>query len=171
MALINLFTYCLVFPGRVLNHSNTAFDAYLLLFITLLNLFFVPNKLSGDNNLYTADDLEYEEAIRQRFETDEDGDGVEDDIDDFFGRARSARSGSADDGGDEKGPSPQEIAYREKQSQIKAELDSCTGRLWEERWTITDEDWLSTDTFDDIEDWSVKMATRKAVESVRVWDG
>ena len=30
---------------------------------------------------------------------------------------------------------------------------------------------MSTDTFEDIEEWSLKMATRKALESVKVWDG
>lgn len=68
-------------------------------------------------------------------------------------------------------PTQTEIEYREKQARIQEELNSRTGRLWEERWVITDEEWMSTDTYDDIEEWSIKMATRKALESVKVWEG
>ena len=68
-------------------------------------------------------------------------------------------------------PTQAEIEYREKQAKIQEELNSRTGRLWEDRWVITDEEWMSTDTYEDIEEWSLKMATRKALESVKVWDG
>ena len=114
----------------------------------------------GKKKVYTADDLEYQEVIKEW--------ANEEDIplDDIFEEESSLQLFKK-----KRQPTQAEIEYREKQAKIQEELDSRTGRLWEERWVITDEEWMSTDTYDDIEEWSIKMATRKALESVKVWDG
>jgi len=65
---------------------------------------------------------------------------------------------------------PVEAAYRERQSQIKDDLDNRTGRLWTDEWIIPDEEWMADESFDDIEEWSPKLATRRSLESVRVWE-
>lgn len=112
--------------------------------------------------MYTADDLEYQEVIKDWSSNDEEilfdeGDEGNASLSHFFNKKRQ--------------PTQAELEYREKQIKIQEELDSRKGRLWEERWTISDEEWMSNDTWDDIEDWSEKMITRKALESVKVWDG
>ena len=62
-------------------------------------------------------------------------------------------------------------AYRKKQEAINAELDKRTGRLWTDDWIITDEEWMTDELYDDIEEWKVNVyTTRKALESVRVYD-
>lgn len=114
----------------------------------------------GKKKVYTADDLEYQEVIKE-WANEEDIP-----IDDIFEEESSLHLFKK-----KRQPTQAEIEYREKQAKIQEELDSRTGRLWEERWVITDEEWMSTDTYDDIEEWSIKMATRKALESVKVWDG
>jgi DNA-binding transcriptional MerR regulator len=116
--------------------------------------------LDGKKKVYTADDLEYQEVIKDW--------ANEEDIplEDIFEEESSIGLFKK-----KRQPTQAEIEFREKQAKIQEELDSRTGRLWEERWTITDEEWMSTDTWEDIEDWSIKMATRKALESVKVWDG
>ena len=67
---------------------------------------------------------------------------------------------------DEKNDEDAEEAAR--RAAINAELDSRTGRLWDDEWIITDDQWSSPDKFDDLEDWRPGMATRKSLESVRV---
>lgn len=139
--------------------------------------------LLGDTDkkkVLTADELEYaslEEATRKWADAHRDDDDEDLDLNDFFS---SKKSTAKDDDGDapfsllskrKRMPSPAEIEYREKHAAVQKELDSRTGRLWEERWVITDEEWMSTDTWEDIEEWSSKMVTRKSLESVRVWDG
>ena len=120
-----------------------------------------------DNKVYTADDLEYEELKDWADSTDIP-------LDDIFESSSDGNNGN-DNNNDpfnpkKRQPTQAEIEYRERQNKIQQELDQRTGRLWEERWTISDEEWMSTDTWEDIEDWSLKMATRKALESVKVWD-
>ena len=120
-----------------------------------------------DNKVYTADDLEYEELKDWADSTDIP-------LDDIFESSSDDNNGN-DNNNDpfnpkKRQPTQAEIEYRERQNKIQQELDQRTGRLWEERWTISDEEWMSTDTWEDIEDWSLKMATRKALESVKVWD-
>lgn len=137
-----------------------------------------------EKKVYTADDLEYEEikgsnnAMSRKMNEGEmywgDGDDSDDDDDEFsnmFGL-------SNDDNDDKKHPlseqdelSIQDKAYAEKQAIIKAELDKRTGRLWTDEWVIPDEEWMSTDTWDDIEEWRPELATRKSLESVKVFDG
>ena len=123
-----------------------------------------------DKKVYTADDLEYEELKNWADSTDIP-------LDDIFESSPDDANNSGGGINHPFNPTKQrqltqaEIEYRERQSKIERELDQRTGRLWEERWTISDEEWMSTDTWEDIEDWSLKMATRKALESVKVWDG
>jgi small subunit ribosomal protein S29 len=69
--------------------------------------------------------------------------------------------------------SPEEIAYAEyqrKQQAIHDELDTRTGRLWTESWTITDDEWMADETWEDIEEWKPSLATRKSLESVHVYN-
>ncbi|KAL7522346.1 hypothetical protein ACHAWX_007032 [Stephanocyclus meneghinianus] len=137
--------------------------------------------LSGDDDktkVLTADELEYaslKEATRKWVDAnrDDDDDGL--DFNDFFSSKKSAPEDDNDAplaflSRRKRMSSPAEREYREKQAAVQKELDSRTGRLWEERWVITDEEWMSTDTWEDIEEWSLNMVTRKSLESVRVWD-
>lgn len=116
----------------------------------------------GKKQVYTADELEYQQVVKDWAAAEEDIP-----LDDLFIDGES----SLDHFKKKRQPTAAEIEYRERQAKIQEELDSRTGRLWEERWVITDEEWMSSETFDDIEEWSLKMATRKALESVKVWDG
>ena len=61
--------------------------------------------------------------------------------------------------------------YALQQLDINNELDKRTGRLWTEDWIISDEEWMTDETYDDIEEWQVnKFTTRKALENVRVYN-
>lgn len=64
----------------------------------------------------------------------------------------------------------EDLAYRERQQTINEDLDSRTGRLWTESWTITDEEWMADETWEDIEEWKPTLATRKSIESVHVYN-
>ncbi|KAL3770268.1 hypothetical protein ACHAW5_002673 [Stephanodiscus triporus] len=80
-----------------------------------------------------------------------------------------ARRRKKDDDDDDDDDAAGDAAFRERQRKISAELDGRTGRLWTEKWTITDEEWMADETWDDIEDWNPGLATRKSLESVRVY--
>ena len=88
----------------------------------------------------------------------------DDDDDDDYGGPSAGRKGNALDE-EEK----EDAEYRAKQAKISEELDKRTGRLWTESWTITDEEWMADEAWDDIEDWKPSLATRKSLESVRVY--
>ena len=61
--------------------------------------------------------------------------------------------------------------YALQQLAINNELDKRTGRLWTDDWIISDEEWMTDETYDDIEEWQVnKFTTRKALENVRVYN-
>ena len=91
-------------------------------------------------------------------------DDDDDDDDDDYGGPSAGRKGNALDE-EEK----EDAEYRAKQAKISEELDKRTGRLWTESWTITDEEWMADEAWDDIEDWKPSLATRKSLESVRVY--
>lgn len=158
-----VFVRCDVSNNMILTSVVMPLFCCLIPTVTLSSMF----SKDKDHKVYTADDLEYEELkdwadstdipLDDIFESSSDGnDGNDNNNDPFHPKKRQ--------------PTQAEIEYRERQNKIQQELDQRTGRLWEERWTISDEEWMSTDTWEDIEDWSLKMATRKALESVKVWD-
>lgn len=147
--------------------------------------------MGGTKTLYTADDLEYEEQIDgtnigsskdsdttsplSEFWNDEleeaglnTGKGSSsDDYANLFGGAFGSSS-SNDDELDEQ--TKADKAYTQKQLAIQEELDKRTGRLWTDEWIITDEEWMTDELYDDIEEWTVnKFVTRKALESVIVY--
>ena len=151
--------------------------------------------LGGTKALYTADDLEYEEQIDgtkidsskdsdttstlSEFWNDEleeaglnagkGGSSSSDDYANLFGGAFGSSSSSNDD--DELDEQTKaDKAYTAKQLAIQEELDKRTGRLWTDEWIITDEEWMTDELYDDIEEWQVnKFVTRKALESVMVY--
>jgi len=55
-----------------------------------------------------------------------------------------------------------------KRQAIRDEIDTRKGRLWEDPWEITDEDWSSGRTFDDLPDWTEKLCSRVSLERVKV---
>ena len=63
-----------------------------------------------------------------------------------------------------------EVLEKEKQK-IRDELDAKTGRGWTDPWEITEEDWASPTTFEDLPDWSPSNASRLSVERVKTFDG
>ncbi len=77
--------------------------------------------------------------------------------------------GRMNDGEEGEEENAMEAAYRVRQKSISDELDGRTGRLWTESWTITDEEWMADETWDDIEDWKPSLATRKSLENVKVY--
>lgn len=54
---------------------------------------------------------------------------------------------------------------------IREELDSRSGRLWKDRWELTDEDWSSGKSYDDLPNWTEELCSRVSRERVRVHDG
>jgi hypothetical protein len=54
---------------------------------------------------------------------------------------------------------------------IREELDSRSGRLWKDRWELTDEDWSSGKSYDDLPDWTEELCSRVSRERVRVHPG
>ena len=59
----------------------------------------------------------------------------------------------------------------ERRQQIRDELDKRTGRLWEDPWALTDEDWSSGKTFDDLPDWTEQLCSRISKERVKIHPG
>lgn len=138
----------------------------------------------------TADDLEYGEIERDSNfmsrqmntmsawqDDDDDGNDGDDGFDLFdgsgFGKGGDSEYNDNDDD-DADNMDQQSIAdaaFHERQQKIKDELDQRTGRLWTDEWIISEEEWLANKTWDDIEEWKPELATRKSLESVKVFDG
>ena len=113
--------------------------------------------------------IDYNKLLFSPNDNDDDGDDGDDDDDDIICHSSSRTSSRSNKGT----VSPEDIAdlaYRSRQRAINDELDTRTGRLWTESWTITDEEWMADETWDDIEEWKPSLATRKSLESVRVYD-
>ena len=153
--------------------------------------------LGGTKSLYTADDLEdleYEEQIDgTNIDSSKDSDtssplsefwndeleeaglntgkgGSSDDYANLFGGAFGSSSNNNDDDDELDEQTKADKAYTAKQLAIQEELDKRTGRLWTDEWIITDEEWMTDELYDDIEEWKVnKFVTRKALESVIVY--
>jgi len=58
-----------------------------------------------------------------------------------------------------------------KRQAIRDELDTRSGRLWKDRWELTDEDWSSGRSYDDLPSWSEELCSRVSRERVRVHPG
>jgi hypothetical protein len=61
--------------------------------------------------------------------------------------------------------------YRRKQAEIQLELDSRTGRAWTDPWLITQEQWMSTTTLEDLPEWSPEYISRISQERVKLHPG
>jgi hypothetical protein len=61
--------------------------------------------------------------------------------------------------------------YRLKQKEIQRELDSRTGRVWNDPWEIAEEQWMSTATFNDLPEWSPEFVSRISQERVQIHPG
>eukprot|EP00557_Chaetoceros_sp_GSL56_P010425 CAMPEP_0176480098 /NCGR_PEP_ID=MMETSP0200_2-20121128/2095_1 /TAXON_ID=947934 /ORGANISM="Chaetoceros sp., Strain GSL56" /LENGTH=702 /DNA_ID=CAMNT_0017876193 /DNA_START=85 /DNA_END=2193 /DNA_ORIENTATION=- len=62
----------------------------------------------------------------------------------------------------------EEIEVARRQA-IRDEIDSRTGRLWKDRWELTDEDWSSGKSFDDLPVWTEELCSRVSRERVVVY--
>jgi hypothetical protein len=54
---------------------------------------------------------------------------------------------------------------------VRDEIDTRTGRLWEDPWALTDDDWSSGKTFEDLPDWTEEICSRVSRERVKVHPG
>ena len=61
--------------------------------------------------------------------------------------------------------------YKRRQEAIQQELDSRTGRVWKDPWEISEEQWMSTATFDDLPAWTPEFVSRISQERVQVHSG
>lgn len=59
--------------------------------------------------------------------------------------------------------------YQRKQEEIRKELDSRTGRGWSDPWHISEEQWMSLQTADDLPDWAPEFVSRISQERVQVY--
>eukprot|EP00934_Nitzschia_sp_Nitz4_P004956 Nitzschia sp. Nitz4//scaffold43_size134323//34206//36244//NITZ4_003287-RA/size134323-augustus-gene-0.218-mRNA-1//1//CDS//3329551912//4946//frame0 len=74
-----------------------------------------------------------------------------------------------DDDEDEDEEAKANAEYRRKQQEIHRELDSRTGRGWTDPWEITQEQWTTSQTIDDLPDWSPEFVSRISQERVQVY--
>jgi hypothetical protein len=65
---------------------------------------------------------------------------------------------------------PEEAEERDaaRRQAIRDELDTRKGRLWEDPWALTDDDWSSGKSFDDLPDWTEQICSRVSLERVNV---
>jgi hypothetical protein len=61
--------------------------------------------------------------------------------------------------------------YRRKQEAIQKELDSRTGLVWSDPWEVSEEQWMSSTTIDDLPDWSPEYVSRISQERVKIHPG
>lgn len=143
------------------------------------------DNITSSGGIVTADELQYGEigeandmsrkmkAMSASWQNDNDGGGDDAGFDLFdsssFGKGRDDGGDGDDDDIDEGAITDAE--FHARQQKIKEELDQRTGRLWTDEWIISEEEWLSNKSWDDIEEWKPELATRKSLESVKVFDG
>ena len=70
-------------------------------------------------------------------------------------------------------PSSDEVEEMEemKRQAVRDEIDSRKGRLWTDRWELTDDDWASGKVLDDLPDWTEEICSRVSRERVQVHPG
>jgi hypothetical protein len=95
----------------------------------------------------------------------------DDDDDDFEIGDMFAGSGSA--GGDDINQTEEDDEERERyriaQEVINAELDSRTGRPWQDPWHISEEQWMSSNTTqENLADWSPDFVSRVSLERIHI---
>lgn len=61
--------------------------------------------------------------------------------------------------------------YKRKQEAIKQELDSRTGRVWKDPWEISEEQWMSAASFDNLPQWTPEFVSRVSQERVQIHSG
>lgn len=61
--------------------------------------------------------------------------------------------------------------YRRKQEEIQKELDSRTGLVWTDPWEVSEEQWMSSTTVNDLPDWSPEYVSRISQERVKIHPG
>jgi hypothetical protein len=61
--------------------------------------------------------------------------------------------------------------YRRKQEEIQKELDSRTGLVWTDPWEVSEEQWMSSTTVEDLPDWSPEYVSRISQERVKIHPG
>ena len=61
--------------------------------------------------------------------------------------------------------------YKQRQQEIREELESRTGRVWKDPWEITDEDWMSNETFENLPEFSPDLVSRISQERVKIHPG
>ncbi len=99
-------------------------------------------------NLKTAEDMDFYDALADNYE------------DDYFPSNKSSMEEC------ELG----EIEESKRQA-IRDEIDSRSGRLWQDRWALTDDDWSSGKSFDDLPDWTEEICSRVSRERVKIFPG
>ncbi len=76
--------------------------------------------------------------------------------------------GDNDDDNDEEDDARMDAEYQRKQEAIRKELDSRTGRGWTDPWHISEEQWMSLQTADDLPGWSPEFVSRISQERVKI---
>ena len=51
------------------------------------------------------------------------------------------------------------------------DANSRKGRLWQDPWELTDDDWGSGKAYDDLPDWTEELCSRVSLERVKVFPG
>lgn len=74
-----------------------------------------------------------------------------------------------DDDNDEDEGVRMDAAYQRKQEAIRKELDSRTGRGWTDPWQISEEQWMSVQTADDLPQWTPEFVSRISQERVKIY--
>lgn len=113
---------------------------------------YFPDNVEEDNffisdsdlaNSFTADDMEFYDR-EELFAAEEDDEESEEDQDEIEAREMEARD------------------------EIQKELDSRTGRLWQDPYEIKDEDYGTVTTLDELPAWSTDLCSRISKERVKV---
>ena len=108
-----------------------------------------PNSINEnddkDEHLLTATDMEFYDSLS----------------DDYF-------SSLEDNNKEDEEEEERDAARRQA---IRDEIDSRKGRLWEDPWEVTDEDWSSGKTYFDLPDWTEEICSRVSLERVKIHPG
>jgi len=112
-----------------------------------------PN-MPNPEDMLTSEDMEFYDPL----------------TDDFF--PTSSNTGDDTEYGSGGSSTIEDEEYEEKEmarrKAISDELDSRKGRLWEDYYEITDEDWSSGKSFYDLPDWTEKICSRISKERVKI---
>jgi len=73
-----------------------------------------------------------------------------------------------DDDGVDKEEKVMDAEYQRQQEEIRKELDSRTGRGWTDPWHISEDQWMSLQTADDLPEWSPEFVSRISQERIQI---